>query len=69
MLKNYVDYTGSIADKNLARKRLIYTRTKRRAKAQGRTFGDEVDSEEGRVRIAEKRGARRTRVGQWPGYK
>lgn len=32
------------------------TKTKRRAKAEGRTFGDEVDGEEGRERIAEKRG-------------
>lgn len=61
MLKNYIDYTGSIADKN-ERERGRYT--KRCAKAEGRTFGDEVTEERG-----ERKGARRTRVGQWPGYK
>lgn len=55
MLKNYVDYTGSIADKN-GRGRGRYTKTKRRAKAEGRTLGDEVDGEEERERIAKKRG-------------
>lgn len=54
-MKNYIDYTGSIADKS-ERERGRYTKTKRRAKAEGRTFGDEVDGEKGRERIAEKRG-------------
>jgi len=67
VLKNYIDYTGSIADKN---ERERGRQTRRQGDARKRKKGHSgMRLTEGKERIAEKRGKGRTRVGQWPGYK